>query len=141
MVEFADGSVKAHLGATDMRIPDPVRVLAPAPLGGTARRRSTSPRSAASTSASPTSRRSAACALALEAGRAGGTVPAALNAANEVAVAAFLAGECGFLDIEATVAAVLDATEPSRCDSVEQVEAVDARSRRLAAEWLRRVAG
>ena len=46
-------------------------------------------------------------ALALEAGRAGGTMPAAMNAANEVAVAAFLAGECGFLDIERTVDAVM----------------------------------
>jgi 1-deoxy-D-xylulose-5-phosphate reductoisomerase len=78
--------------------------------------------------------------LALEAGRIAGTAPAALNAANEVAVAAFLAGECGFLDIESTVAAVLASVEAEPLTSVEQVEAVDAHARMLASDWLKRSA-
>jgi 1-deoxy-D-xylulose-5-phosphate reductoisomerase len=140
MVEFADGSVKAHLGATDMRIPiqyafsHPRRWEAPLP-----------PVDFAALGhldfGEPDASTFGCLRLALEAGRAGGTAPATLNAANEVAVAAFLAGECGFLDIEETVAAVLDSVDSEPLRSVEQVEEVDARSRRLASEWLQRQAG
>ncbi|MHB9004471.1 MAG: 1-deoxy-D-xylulose-5-phosphate reductoisomerase, partial [Coriobacteriia bacterium] len=71
-------------------------------------------------------------ALAYEAGRAGGTAPAALNAANEIAVAAFLAGRCVFTDIERTVREVLSAHDTETLESLEQVEHVDARSREAA---------
>ena len=136
MVEFSDGSVKAHLGATDMRIPiqyafsHPRRWKAPlAPVDFAALGRLDF--------GDPDLETFGCLRLALEAGRAGGTAPAALNAANEVAVAAFLAGECGFLEIESVVAAVLDATDVEGLRSVDQIEEVDARSRRLASEWLR----
>ena len=136
MVEFSDGSVKAHLGATDMRIPiqyafsHPRRWEAPlAPVDFAALGRLDF--------GDPDLETFGCLRLALEAGRAGGTAPAALNAANEVAVAAFLAGECGFLEIESVVAAVLDATDVEGLRSVDQIEEVDARSRRLASEWLR----
>jgi 1-deoxy-D-xylulose-5-phosphate reductoisomerase len=136
MVEFSDGSVKAHLGATDMRIPiqyafsHPRRWEAPlAPVDFAALGR---------LDFGDADLETFGCLnLALQAGRAGGTAPAALNAANEVAVATFLAGECGFLDIESAVASVLDATDVEPLRSVEQIEAVDARSRGIAAEWLR----
>jgi 1-deoxy-D-xylulose-5-phosphate reductoisomerase len=137
MVEFADGSVKAHLGATDMRIPiqyafsHPRRWEAPLPAVDFAD-------IGRLDFGNPDLETFGCLRLALDAGRAAGTAPAALNAANEVAVAAFLAGECGFLDIESSVAAVLDVHEIEPLRSVEQVEAVDADSRRLAAEWLRR---
>jgi 1-deoxy-D-xylulose-5-phosphate reductoisomerase len=140
MVEFADGSVKAHLGATDMRIPiqyafsHPRRWDAPLP-----------PVDFAALGrldfSDPDLETFGCLRLALDAGRAAGTAPAILNAANEVAVAAFLAGTCGFLDIEATVAAVLDVTQIEPLTSVEQVEDVDADARRLALDWLRRAAG
>ena len=139
MVEFADGSVKAHLGATDMRIPiqyafsHPRRWEAPLPAVDFAE-------IGRLDFGNPDLETFGCLRLALEAGREAGTAPAALNAANEVAVAAFLAGECGFLDIESAVAAVLDAHETEPLRSVEQIEAVDADSRRLAAEWLRRQA-
>jgi 1-deoxy-D-xylulose-5-phosphate reductoisomerase len=140
MVEFADGSVKAHLGATDMRIPIQYAFSHP--------RRWKSVVSAVDFAAlgrlefgEPDFETFGCLRLALEAGRAAGTAPAALNAANEVAVAAFLAGECGFLDIESTVAAVLDAVDVEPLLSVEQIEEVDARSRSLASEWLRRSLG
>ena len=131
MVEFSDGSVKAHLGATDMRIPiqyafshprrwpSPVEPVDFASLGRL-------------DFAEPDAETFRCLRLALDAGRAGGTVPAALNAANEVAVAAFLAGRCGFLGIEETVAAVLDSHEREPLESVEQIEAVDARARQEA---------
>ncbi len=135
MVEFADGSVKAHLGATDMRIPIQYAFSHP--------RRWTAPLPPVDFTTigrldflDPDLETFGCLRLALEAGRVGGTAPAALNAANEVAVAAFLAGECGFLDIERTVQAVLEQTHPEHLASIEQVEAVDAWARRAAAEAL-----
>jgi 1-deoxy-D-xylulose-5-phosphate reductoisomerase len=131
MVEYADGSVKAHLGATDMRIPiqyafsHPRRWDAPLPpvdftkLGRL-------------DFAEPDLETFGCLALALSAGRAGGTMPAAMNAANEVAVAAFLAGSCTFLDIERTVEAVMDRHDAERLESIDQVESVDAWARDAA---------
>jgi 1-deoxy-D-xylulose-5-phosphate reductoisomerase len=137
MVEFADGSVKAHLGATDMRIPiqyafsHPRRWDAPiAPVDFAELGRLDF--------AEPDSATFGCLRLALAAGKAGGTVPAALNAANEVAVAAFLAGECGFLGIESTVESVLAAHTREELESVEQIEAVDAWARELAVRTLAR---
>lgn len=136
MVEFADGSVKAHLGATDMRIPiqyafsHPRRWDAPLP-----------PVDFAALGhldfAEPDIETFGCLALAIGAGRTGGTAPAVLNAANEIAVAAFLAGKVGFLDIERIVDATLGALPPEPLASIEQLEAVDAEARRLAAETVR----
>jgi 1-deoxy-D-xylulose-5-phosphate reductoisomerase len=131
MVEYADGSVKAHLGATDMRIPiqyafsHPRRWDAPLPpvdftkLGRL-------------DFAEPDFETFGCLVLALDAGRAGGTMPAAMNAANEVAVAAFLTGECGFLDIERIVDTVMNAHTPEKLESIDHVEAVDAWAREAA---------
>jgi 1-deoxy-D-xylulose-5-phosphate reductoisomerase len=74
--------------------------------------------------------------LALAAGRTGGTMPAAMNAANEVAVAAFLTGECGFLDIESTVEQVMNEHSVESLESIEQVEAVDSWARVRARSFL-----
>ncbi|MDR3685946.1 MAG: 1-deoxy-D-xylulose-5-phosphate reductoisomerase [Coriobacteriia bacterium] len=131
MVEFADGSVKAHLGATDMRIPIqfafsyPRRWEAPLPPVDFAK-------IGRLDFAEPDIDTFGCLRLALDAGRAGGTLPCALNAANEVAVAAFLAGGLGFLGIEATVESVLSTHERQELESVEQLEAIDAWARRTA---------
>ena len=98
MVEFSDGSVKAHLGTTDMRIPIqfalsyPQRWEAPvAPLDfrtlGTLE------------FAAPDTDTFRCLALARQAGEIGGTLPCVMNAANEVAVAAFLAEQLPYLGI------------------------------------------
>ena len=140
MVEYADGSVKAHLGATDMRIPIqyafsyPRRWEAPLP-----------PVDFAALGrldfAEPDFDTFRCLSLALDAGRTGGTLPAAMNAANEVAVAAFLGGRCGFLDIERTVETVMAAHSAQTLESIEQVEAVDAWARAEAAVVLERLRG
>jgi 1-deoxy-D-xylulose-5-phosphate reductoisomerase len=70
--------------------------------------------------------------LAYEAGRRGGAAPAWLNAANEVAVAAFLAGELGWTGISAVVADALEACDDGPVDSVEGVLEADRRARLLA---------
>jgi len=128
MVAYRDGSVKAHLGVTDMRIPIqyalsyPERWQSPAPaLEFTSLRDLTFE--------APDTKTFGCMALAIEAGRAGGTAPAVLNAANEIAVAAFLAGNCGFLDIERIVEAVLSYHKAKPVESIEELEEVDAWAR------------
>ncbi len=139
MVEFTDGSVKAHLGTTDMRIPIqfalsyPARWNAPVqPLDfrtlGTLE------------FAAPDEGTFRCLPLARHAGSTGGTLPCAMNAANEVAVAAFLAEECSYLGIAACVEAVMDAHEREgvqRVESLDQLEAVDAWARAAARAWVR----
>ncbi|MDR2586826.1 MAG: 1-deoxy-D-xylulose-5-phosphate reductoisomerase [Coriobacteriales bacterium] len=131
MVEYRDGSVKAHLGATDMRIPIqyalsyPQRWDAPLePLDFT--------RLGQLSFEAPDLETFGALRLALEAGKTGGTAPAALNAANEVAVQAFLSGACHFLDIERVVGEVLAGHTSAPVTSLEQLEEVDAQARRAA---------
>jgi 1-deoxy-D-xylulose-5-phosphate reductoisomerase len=136
MVEFADGSVKAHLGTTDMRIPIqfalsyPDRWDAPVqPLDFT---------QLGKLEFYPVDTDTFRClALARAAGIAGGTLPCAMNAANEVAVAAFLAGDCSYLGIADVVERVMDAHKNSAVESLEQLEAVDAASRAAARSFLR----
>ena len=138
MVEFVDGVVKAQLGGSDMRAPiqyalsyperwdspvEPVEWCSADPL----------------TFGEADERTFGCLALAREAGRQGGTLPCALNAANEVANEAFRKGLCSFLDIERIVGAVMDATRPERVESLRQLDDVDARSRALATSVLAEV--
>jgi 1-deoxy-D-xylulose-5-phosphate reductoisomerase len=135
MVEFADGSVKAHLGATDMRVPIqyalsyPARWEAPLPpvdFAALGRLDFEEP--------DPATFR--CLALALQAGRTGGTLPAVMNAANEVAVAAFLDRRLSFVGIDHLVETVMSAHETEPVESFEQLEAVDAWARGRAEETL-----
>jgi 1-deoxy-D-xylulose-5-phosphate reductoisomerase len=133
MVEYVDGSVKAHLGATDMRVPiqyalsypDRWDALVP-PVDFAALGRLDFEE--------PDLDTFRCLALALEAGRIGGTMPCAMNAANEIAVAAFLDGRLRFTGIEAVVEAVMDSHQTEPCESFEQLEEVDALSRVRAQE-------
>ena len=75
-----------------------------------------------------------ALALARAALEAGGARPAILNAANEVAVAAFLAGTLGFLEIAAIVADTLECYDPAAPDTLDAVLAIDLEARRIAGE-------
>ena len=70
--------------------------------------------------------------LAYEAGRAGGLAPAWLNAANEEAVASFLAGRIAWVDISAVCAAVLDRYDGATASTVEEVIDADRRARSAA---------
>lgn len=131
MVEFSDASVKAHLGPTDMRIPiqyalsHPGRWTAPLP-----------PVQFAGIGSlqfeEPDLQTFRALALALAAGEAGGTMPAVMNAANEVAVAAVLGGERTLADVDAVVEDVMRAHSVEPLLSVEQIESVDGWAREAA---------
>ena len=138
-VEFSDGSVLSHLGTTDMRIPiqfalsyperweAPVRPLDFRTLGSLE-------------FAAPDVDTFRCLSLARHAGEVGGTLPAVMNAANEVAVAAFLAEQSGYLDIARCVEATMDAHDGAGVqvvESLEQLKAVDAWARAFASEWAR----
>lgn len=138
MVEFSDGVVKAQLGPSDMRIPIQYAFSYPE------RWDTPSPRvdwhEVGPLTFGEADEETFGClALAKEAGRAGGTLPCAMNAANEVANAAFRAGECGFLDIEGVVRSVMEATDVEPVSSLEQLSEVDARSRQEARRLVERL--
>ena len=133
MVEYVDGSVLAQLGPPDMRTPIahclawPDRMETPmAPLDLVAIGRLDFE--------APDPVRFPALALARRALDAGGARPAILNAANEVAVAAFLARRIGFLEIAAIVADTLDRYDPPAPETLDDVLLVDAETRKLAGE-------
>jgi 1-deoxy-D-xylulose-5-phosphate reductoisomerase len=131
MVEYVDGSVLAQLGTPDMRTPIahalawPDRMATPCEPLDLAR-------AGRLDFAEPSPERFPALVLARAALVAGGARPASLNAANEIAVAAFLAGRIGFLDITAVVAEVLDRYDPPAPASLDDVLAIDVEARRLA---------
>jgi 1-deoxy-D-xylulose-5-phosphate reductoisomerase len=135
-VEFADGSVLAQLGFPNMELPILYALTHPDRLAddGTVR---FDPVAAGALTFEPVrSEIFPAFALGVAAGRAGGTAPAVFNAANEAAVAAFLAGTIPFGRIAEAIAAVLDAQSVSAADSLEAVRAADTWARRRTAEVL-----
>lgn len=135
MVEYRDGSTLAQLGPSDMRVPIasalawPRRMDTPcAPLDLAA--------IGELTFRAPDEVRFPATRLAREAAHAGGAIPAVLNAANEVAVAAFLAGKLAFTSIAAQVEATLGRYAPPAPTSLADVIAVDAEARVRTRELL-----
>ena len=131
LVRFRDGAVLAHLGYPDMRVPIsyaltyPERTATPIPqldlAGGL-----TLEFEAPDTETFPL------LALARRAGEDGGTYPCVYNAANEVAVAAFLAGRVPFLGIADTVEETLAAVDGAAARDLDDLLEADAEARRLA---------
>lgn len=136
MVQYKDGSLLAQLGSPDMRTPIAHCLAWPRRLDLPVARLDLA-RLATLTFEAPDLVRFPALGLALSAMRAGGGAPAALNAADEEAVAAFLAGRIGFLDIASVVADVLEALTGSGAlaapESVAAVLNLDGEARRQAA--------
>jgi 1-deoxy-D-xylulose-5-phosphate reductoisomerase len=131
LVEFVDGSVLAQLGVPDMRLPIAYALTYPRrlPLN--------SPpldlcQVGRLTFETPDLERFPGLALGYAAARTGGTMPAVLNAANEMAVAAFLKGRLRFMDIPKTVAATMEAHRQQPLTSLEQVLAVNRWARDFA---------
>ncbi|MDM8270960.1 1-deoxy-D-xylulose-5-phosphate reductoisomerase [Thermophilibacter provencensis] len=138
MVEFVDGVVKAQLGSSDMRAPIQYALSYPERWQASATRVDWCAEDPL-TFGEADERTFGCLALAREAGRVGGTLPCAMNAANEVANEAFRKGLCGFLDIERIVSRVMDKTCAERVESLEQLDECDARSRALAGTILSEV--
>lgn len=135
MVEFQDCSTLAQLGSPDMRIPIASALAWPErmetqclPLDLT--------RIARLDFEAPDYDRFPALALARAAIAEGGGRPAQLNAVNEIAVAAFLAGRIGFLDIADMAARVLDGSAPAAPASLQDIFSIDAATRDIAQTWV-----
>ena len=133
MVEYEDGSVLAQMGTPDMRTPIgyalawPERMATPAAKLDLAKL-------AQLTFENPDPVRFPALRFAREAMAKGGTAPAILNAANEVAVQAFLDKKIGFLDIERINETTLTKVASARLDNLDTLHASDAEARRTAAQ-------
>jgi 1-deoxy-D-xylulose-5-phosphate reductoisomerase len=139
MVEYVDGSVLAQLGQPDMRTPIaqglawPERVEAGvAPLDVVAR--------ACLSFEAPDLERFPCLRLAAAAARSAACAPARLNAANEIAVAAFLEGRIGYMAIPAIIEAVLEAGLEGPVSTLEEILQVDAQARAYALQLLPRFA-
>ena len=131
MVEFCDGATIAQLSHPDMRLPIGYALSYPdrfrEPFGAIDWSRLSQ-----LNFAEPDYETFACLGLAFAAGRAGGSAPAWLNAANEVAVAAFLSGRIGWLDIASVVEETLERHEESKLVEVDDVIAADADARAAA---------
>jgi 1-deoxy-D-xylulose-5-phosphate reductoisomerase len=136
MVQYVDGSVLAQLGNPDMRTPIahalafPERIdagVAPLDLFKVATLNFNE----------PDFRRFPCLALAYQALRAGGSAPAILNAANEIAVEAFLNRQIAFLDIPQLIADGLERQPVVKVNTLEDVLAADLQARKNAQEWIR----
>ncbi len=137
LVEFADGSQIAQLGLPDMRLPiqyaltwpnhtpTPCERLSLAEVGTLEFER-------------PDVDKFPALGLCFSAGRAGGTFPAALSAADDVAVAAFIAGEISFTDIPAIVAETLERYDGPSELTFDALKEVDVAAHRIARESVKR---
>jgi 1-deoxy-D-xylulose-5-phosphate reductoisomerase len=137
MVEYVDGSVLAQLSRPDMRLPIAYCLGLPERLdhgwGAIDFRQDLE-----LTFEAPDPKAFPAIALAYEASRLGGAAPAWLSAANEVAVAAFLADEISWCDIVDVVARVMDVYEPDPLESLQDLVASDATARARAHGILKR---
>jgi 1-deoxy-D-xylulose-5-phosphate reductoisomerase len=131
MVEFVDGSVLAQLGSPDMRIPIAYALAWPERLETPAQRLDLAAIARLDFEA-PDAARFPALRLAREALEAGGAAPIVLNAANEVAVAKFLAGAIRFTDIAAIVEEALDNADFVNPRSIADVLEIDRTTRSRA---------
>lgn len=134
LVEYVDGSMLAQLGTPDMRIPISYTLAYPERMPTPCARLNLA-EIARLDFETPDFERFPALALAWAALREGGSAPAVLNAANEVAVAAFLAGRIGFLDIVAIVADTLERMAAAPMHSLEAIIAVDQAARATAGSF------
>jgi 1-deoxy-D-xylulose-5-phosphate reductoisomerase len=137
-VHFADGSVKAQLGVPDMRVPIlyaltyPDRLVSDLP-------RLDFKNYPALTFVDPDIKKFRNLSLAYDALREGGNMPCILNAANEIAVNAFLAGEIGFMQMSDTVEYTMEHTSFSLSPDLDLLEVTDLRAREIAENYINKL--
>jgi 1-deoxy-D-xylulose-5-phosphate reductoisomerase len=136
MVEFVDGSILAQVSVTDMRLPILYALTYPERIPSNLRFPVMDLRHL--DFCPPDMGKFPCLGLAYEAAEAGGAKTIALNAADEVAVAAFLDEQVGFEDIPRIIAEVMAATPAGKLESIKQVLQLDGEARRLAGEMANR---
>ena len=135
MVRYRDGSVLAQMGQPDMRTPIAYGLAWPERIhAGVAQLDLT--QLAGLSFAEPKFTQFPCLSLAFDAAKVGGTAPTVLNAANEIAVAAFLGTGLPYLKIAEVVERTLNALSAVPADSIETILAVDARARQLAGDFI-----
>jgi 1-deoxy-D-xylulose-5-phosphate reductoisomerase len=139
MIEFVDGSVLAQMGFPTMELPILYALTHPRRLPDTGVRPFDPVAAGSLTFEAVDERRFPAFALGVAAGRAGGTAPAAFNAANEEAVAGFLGGAIPFTAIADVIARALDAHVPVPAATLADVLAADRSARTTAGAALRKI--
>jgi 1-deoxy-D-xylulose-5-phosphate reductoisomerase len=140
MVEFVDGSILAQLGATDMRMPIQYALTYPERVASNQVDLDWSKLKRLEF-AKVSARRYPCLRLAREAMKKGGALPCALNAADEIAVAAFLDRRIPFLGIAEAVEAVLSRTPRIKIEKMDDVLVADSEARQVAREEVARLAG
>lgn len=140
MVGFTDGAVMAQLGPADMRLPIQYALTYPKRQSSTFERLDFS-KLAHLSFEKPDTATFRGLPLAYEAGRAGGTMPCIMNAANEVAVAAFLAGRIHFLDIYAIIERTMEKCSVQKTPTLDDLFAADGEARRVAQGFLQEIGG
>jgi 1-deoxy-D-xylulose-5-phosphate reductoisomerase len=138
MVEFVDGSVLAQLGPTDMRMPIQYALTYPERVASNQVALDWAKLKRLDFEKVST-RRFPCVRLAKEALKKGGALPCALNAADEVAVEAFLGGRLAFLGIPEVIERVLERTPRMRLEKIDDVLTADAEARRMAKEEVDRL--
>ncbi len=138
MVEFVDGSIVAQLGATDMRIPIQYALTYPERVAANGFRMDWAKLRRLDFGTRPP-RKFRCLKLAREALKKGGALPCALNAADEIGVAAFLDGRLPFLGIPEVIEGVLEKMPRVKWTRMEDVLQADAEARRLAKEEVQRL--
>lgn len=138
MVRYCDGSVIAQMGQPDMRTPIAYGLAWPDRITAGVQSLSLT-QQAALNFMEPDLQHFPCLSLAFQAGKQGGTAPVILNAANEIAVAAFLDNSLQYLQIPEVVERVLNTTPPSTLSSLEDILEVDAKSRVLATDVIQRL--
>jgi 1-deoxy-D-xylulose-5-phosphate reductoisomerase len=139
LVTLCDGAALAHLGHPDMRVPISYALHHPERVDVPAARTLDLPEVAALTFERPDEAAFPSLRIAREAAVAGGTGPCVLNAANEVAVHAFLGGRVGFMDIPAVIERTLERVGASRVHGFDSLYEADARARAVAGELVEAV--
>jgi 1-deoxy-D-xylulose-5-phosphate reductoisomerase len=139
MVEYCDGSLLAQLGSPDMRIPIAHTLAWPERMTTPCQRLDLL-KIARLDFEAPDLERFPALRIARDAMMTGGAAPAILNAANEIAVAAFLSRQIGFMEIPAIVANVLERYQPTAPASIADVLEIDAAARVEASSQMKKVA-
>lgn len=135
LVGYIDGSVLAQLGSPDMRTPISYALSWPTRLKTPAARLDLAALGRLTFEA-PDPGRFPALALARQALQSGGAAPTILNAANEAAVAGFLAGRIGFLDIVGAVETALSSVPDLEPETLPAVQEIDRAARRAAESWM-----
>jgi len=138
LVEFQDQSVIAHLGVPDMTLPISYALSYPDRLSLPEFPRLNLARVSPLTFEEPDLMRFPCLKIAFEAGKAGGTLPAVLNAANEIAVAKFLRETIGFMDIVSLAVDTLEKHERVPKPSLDDILEADRWAREQACQWVGR---